>query len=89
MDHWHLPTTMSQRFILSIKSECLDKLILFGPGHPRLAVREYVAHYNRDRPHQGLDGRFVVPPTNDNSSGPIVSHQRLGGLLRFYQRQAA
>jgi hypothetical protein len=79
----------AERFILSIKSECLDRLILLGEGHLRLAVREYVAHYNTERPHQGLGGRFVMSPCNENHSGPIVSHERLGGLLRFYQRQPA
>ena len=79
----------AERFVLSIKSECLSKLILLGEGHLRLAVREYVAHYNRERPHQGLEGRFVVPPANDNVTGPIESHERLGGLLRYYSRAAA
>jgi len=79
----------AERFILSIKSECLDKLVLLGEPHLRLAVREYVAHYNFERPHQGLGGRFVVPPVNENRIGPIESRDRLGGLLRFYHRQAA
>ena len=56
----------AERFVLSIKSECLDRLILLGESHLRLAVREYVAYYNRERPHQGLDGHFVVPPTADS-----------------------
>ena len=50
----------AERFVLSIKNECLNRLILFGESHFRLAVREYVAHYNRERPHQGLHGQFVV-----------------------------
>ena len=79
----------AERFVLSIKSECLDRLILLGEGHLRLAVREYVAHYNRERPHQGLGGAFVVPPANENASGPIACTERLGGLLRFYRGQAA
>ena len=79
----------AERFVFSIKSECLDRLILLGEGHLRLAVREYVAHYNRERPHQGLEGRFIVPPANENATGPIECEKRLGGLLRFYHRQAA
>ena len=79
----------AERFVLSIKSECLNRLILLGEGHLRLAVREYVAHYNRERPHQGLGGAFVVAPANENASGPIECTERLGGLLRFYSRQAA
>ena len=79
----------AERFVLSMKSECLSRLILLGEGHLRLAVREYVAHYNRERPHQGLEGRFVVPSANDNATGPIECEERLGGLLRYYHRQAA
>jgi len=79
----------AERFVLSIKSECLNRLVLLGEAHLRLAVREYVAHYNNERPHQGLEGRFVVPPANDNATGPIECEERLGGLLRFYHRQAA
>ena len=74
---------------MSIKSECLDKLIVLGETHLRLAVREYVTHYNEERPHQGLGGDFVVPPANANQSGSIETRERLGGLLRFYHRHAA
>ncbi len=79
----------AERFVLSIKSECLSKLVLLGEGHLRLAVSEYVAFYNSERPHQGLDGRFVVTPANENRAGAIECRERLGGLLRFYRRQAA
>lgn len=79
----------AERFVLSIKSECLNRLILLGERHLRLAVREYVAHYHRERPHQGLDGRFVIPPVNENRVGEIECSERLGGLLRFYRREAA
>lgn len=79
----------AERFVLSIKSECLNKLVLLGEAHLRRAVFEYVAHYNEERPHQGLDGRFITPRADRNRSGPIVCRERLGGLLRFYQREAA
>ena len=80
----------AERFVLSIKSECLSRLILLGEAHLRRTVFEYVAHYNEERPHQGIDGRFVVPPANENRSGPIERRERLGGLLSFfYYRQAA
>ena len=79
----------AERFVLSIKSECLSRLLLLGEGHLRLAVREYVAYYNRERPHQGLEGRFVMEPANENRVGRIECRERLGGLLRFYHREAA
>ncbi len=78
----------AERFVLSIKSECLNRMILLGETHLHTAVREYVAHYNRERPHQGLKGDFVVRPPNLNTAGPIRSHIRLGGLLRYYHRAA-
>jgi putative transposase len=79
----------AERFVLSIKSECLSWLVLLGEAHLRLAVREYVAHYNRERPHQGLGGKFIEAPANENRAGQIECSQRLGGLLRYYHRNAA
>jgi putative transposase len=79
----------AERFVRSMKSECLDKLVLLGEGHLRTAVREYVAHYHTERNHQGLDGRLIEPPANGSGTGPIACRERLGGLLRFYHRQAA
>ncbi len=80
----------AERFVLSIKSECLNKLIPLGERHLRLAVSEFVAHYHLERNHQGLDNRLITPPTaaaNDNA--PVARRERLGGLLSFYHRQAA
>jgi transposase InsO family protein len=79
----------AERFVRSIKSECLSKLVLLGESHLRAAVREYLAHYHQERNHQGLDGQLISPPANLNRSGPVVCRERLGGLLRFYHREAA
>jgi putative transposase len=79
----------AERFVRSIKDECLDKLVLLGEGHLRAAVREYVAHYHEERNHQGLAGQLILPPANLNRPGPFVCPERLGGLLRFYDREAA
>jgi putative transposase len=78
----------SERFVRSMKSECLDKLVLLGENHLRTVVREYVAHYHTERNHQGLDGRLIEPPANHTGTGPIDCRERLDGLLRFYHRQA-
>jgi hypothetical protein len=83
----------AERFVLSIKSECLDKLVLLGERHLHLAVAEYLEHYHVERNHQGLDNRLITTtslaatPANDNS--PVVRRERLGGLLSFYHRRAA
>jgi len=80
----------AERFVLSIKSECLRKLVLLGERHLRVAVTEFVEHYHRERNHQGLDNQLLTPaapPANDNV--PIARRERLGGLLNFYFRSAA
>ena len=53
----------AERFVLSIKSECLDRLILLSEKQLRGAVAEYVAHYHRERNHQGLGNRLIDGPT--------------------------
>jgi hypothetical protein len=77
--------------VLSIKSECLNKLIPLGERHLRHAVSEFVEHYHLERNHQGLDNRLIVTPPDSasNDNGPIVRRERLGGLLNFYHRRAA
>jgi putative transposase len=79
----------AERFVRSIKGECLGKLVLLSENHLRTAVREYVAHYHTERNHQGLESRLIEPPANDSGAGPIDCRERLGGLLRFYNREAA
>jgi transposase InsO family protein len=79
----------AERFVRSIKNECLGKLVLLGENHLRTAVREYVAHYHTERNHQGLEGWLIAPQANDSGTGPIDCRERVGGLLRFYHRQAA
>ncbi len=78
-----------ERFFGSLKSECLDRLILFGENAMRNAVKQYLSHYHTERPHQGLDNELIVPmqpsPAMDAN---IESSERLGGLLRSYRRAA-
>ena len=60
-----------ERFFGSLKSECLDRLILFGEKAMRNAVNQYLAHYHAERPHQGLNNELIVPlelpPLRENS----------------------
>jgi transposase InsO family protein len=80
----------AERFVLSIKSECLNKLVLFGEGHLRRAVSEFVEHYHLERNHQGLDNRLLTSPSpSSNNNGPVARRERLGGLLNYYYRRAA
>ena len=80
----------AERFVLSIKSECLNKLVLLGERHLRRAVGEFVEHYHLERNHQGLDSRLLTAlasPRTDHA--PVARRERLGGLLNYYHRRAA
>ena len=79
-----------ERFVLSIKSECLDKIVPLGEAHLRWAVREYVQHYHAERPRQGLGGALIEGGgTPEQDQGEVQCRDRVGGLLRFYYREAA
>jgi len=78
-----------ERFIRSIKEDCLDRVIPLGEAHLRELIGEYMAHYHVERPHQGLGGAFVQPSTDHAADGPLVKRERLGGLLNYYYREAA
>lgn len=83
----------AERFVLSIKSECLSKLVPLGERHLRVAVIEFVEHYHGERNHQGLDNQLLTKPvkteTPANDNTPVACRERLGGLLNFYFRPAA
>lgn len=78
-----------ERFFGSLKSECLNQLILFGEKATRKAVRKYLEHYHAERCHQGLGNELILPMEHPpNLDADIESTERLGGLLRFYRRAA-
>jgi len=67
----------AERFVLTIKESCLDRLILFGEGSLRKAIREFVAHYHLERNHQGLGNRLLMPEAfAAHSCGLIRRRQR-------------
>ena len=79
-----------ERFMLSLKSECLDRMVLFGQESLRKATREYLEHYHRERNHQGLEGKVIQPGSElARIAGRIGCRERLGGMLRYYYRDAA
>jgi len=75
-----------ERFVRSIKHECLNKMLIFGESHLRYCVNEYIEHYHTERPHQGIGNNIIDPPPV--GQGEIVCHERLGGLLKSYGRAA-
>ena len=79
-----------ERFMRSIKSECLDKMIFFGDDSLRRAVRTYLDHYHAERNHQGLDNKLIASSDEVGSrEGTVQCRERLGGMLNYYYRQAA
>jgi transposase InsO family protein len=79
----------AERFVRSIKSECLGRVIPIGEAHLRRAVREYVAHYHGERNHQGIGNRLIDEPVDAfRRRGSIECRERLGGLVRYYRRAA-
>jgi len=73
----------------SVKSECLDRIVPLGEQHLRAAVRAFTDHYHEERPHQGLSNELIAPKTAWRGPGPLRCHERLGGVLKFYYREAA
>jgi transposase InsO family protein len=79
----------AERFVRSIKEECLDRMIFVGQGSLRRSIREYIEHYHSERNHQGLDNRLIVPAAMPANDGVVANRARLGGTLNFYYRKAA
>ena len=81
----------AERFVRSVKQECLNRLIFFGEASLRRALREYMAHYHLERNHQGMNNRRLDTAANDDfyQSGSVTKRTRLGGVLNYYYREAA
>ena len=80
--------SVAERWVQTVKRECLNKLILFGAQHLRRSLSEFANHYHQDRPHQGLGNERIAPSNSEPPDGDVVVDERLGGLLRSYRRSA-
>ena len=79
-----------ERFMRSLKNECLERLVFFGERSLQVAIADFVAHYHAEWNHQGIGNQLLIPGEEvGRTSGEIVSRERLGGLLRYYCREAA
>ena len=79
-----------ERFVLSIRRECLDRMIFFTDASLRRALSSYVSHHHRERNHQGLGNELIEPlDIGTGSGGEICCRERLGGILTYYYREAA
>jgi transposase InsO family protein len=87
---FRLSLAYAERFVRSIKDECLDRMIFVGQASLRRAVGEYIEHYHEERNHQGLGNRLIRPSRIAvTADGRVRRHPRLGGMLNFYYREAA
>jgi transposase InsO family protein len=81
----------AERWVRSVQEEGLARLILFGERSVWHALSEFTAHYHQERPHQGK-GNVVLMPSRDQDTArasPVQCRERLGGLLKYYHRDAA
>jgi transposase InsO family protein len=75
----------AERFVRSIKEECLNRMIFVGQASLRRAIGEFIAHYHMERNHQGVENRLLQPgATLPMQEARVQRRQRLGGILNFY-----
>jgi hypothetical protein len=82
----------AERWVRSVKQECLSKLILFGEASLRRTLGQYVEHFHAERNHQGKGNVILFPATDQaiqNRDGRVRRRERLGGMLKYYHREAA
>jgi putative transposase len=84
---WQNP--YAERVIGSIRRECLDHVIVINQAHLRRVLTAYCRYYHEERPHQGLDNECIAPQQTKIGTGQVRCRERLGGLLKFYFRDAA
>ena len=84
----------AERFVRSIKDECLNRMMFFSRAQLQYAITEYMAHYQQERNHQGRDNQLIEGKKGRASApqvecGGVERRRRLGGLLNYYHRMAA
>ena len=78
----------AERFVRSIKEECLNRVILLGERHVQRTMAEFMAHDHAERNHQGLGNELIQPLKRTNAAGSVRRRQRMGGMLNYYYRAA-
>jgi putative transposase len=84
----------AESWVRTVKHECLNHFMVLGEKHVQYLLGEFVAHYPEQRPHQGLANRPPdAGPLNDEilsfERRELVCHERLGGVLKHFERVAA
>jgi transposase InsO family protein len=90
MQFWTYENAYAERFVRSIKDECLDRMIFIGEASLWRAVREFMTHYHVERNHQGLGNRLIRAAHSPvPADQPVERRMRLGGMLSFHHHAAA
>jgi transposase InsO family protein len=79
----------AERFVRSVKEECLHRIVPLGERHLRRTLQEFAAHYHRERNHQGLANELIDRRPAQSMTGAVRRRQRVGGIPNFYYRSAA
>ena len=79
----------AERFVRSVKEECLDRIVPLGEWHLRKTLHEFATYYHRERNHQGLANELIERPPEQLRMGAVRRRQRVGGILNYYYRSAA
>ena len=80
----------AERFVRTIKEDCLNRMLFFGEDMLRNTIREFVIHYHEERNHQALDNQLLTKPVrNGDRRGRLRRRERIGGMLNYYFREAA
>jgi putative transposase len=78
----------AERFVRSVKEECLNRLVPLGERHLRTTLREFAAHDHHERNHQGLANKLIEPHCMQRHRATVRRRQRVGGILSYYYRSA-
>jgi transposase InsO family protein len=79
----------AERFVRSIKHECLNRLIFLSETHLRRTISTFIDYYHHHRNHQGIGNKLIELPEELPTSGQIRCRNELGGMLNYYYREAA
>ncbi len=80
---------VAERWVRSVREECLDHLLIVGERHMHGVLKEYCAYFNHARPHQGIEQQCPIQRESSPRDGPIKRRDILGGVLHDYYRRAA
>jgi transposase InsO family protein len=79
----------AERWVRSVREECLDHLVILNERHLQRVVRDYIDYYNHARPHQGINQQAPIGHAPGAVEDPIQRREVLGGIIHDYERQAA